>query len=265
MTHIREDYYNFPITLLTGILDKPDEVFRDILAWATYDYLKRTQGENENGTKVLNGAMGYRKIELAIEYMDYPYERRTANQGQLEWWYRHCGEVYAAHKGARTGLTRDKYWQLRERFAENPEEINSYPYPNDFDTERVVWLAFLAMKSIVGNKGYCKTNDLMLFARMNGRSKAFANEQDLKEHSHPLIASYYTRKKRETIRRKLAEEFHTPTHSNHDRGYYASTRLSLEKLGEVVESKRHSTMKSYNAKMRDTRDRVLAKLGKKPP
>ncbi len=263
--HLGEDYYNFPITLLAGILDNPDGVFRDILAWATYDYIKRTQGENENGTKVLNGAMGYRKIELAIENMDYPAERRNYTQGQLEWWYRHCGEVYATYKGPRVGISRDKYWQLRERFAESPEEINSNTYPYDFDTERVMWLAFLAMKSIVGNKGYCKTNDLMLFARMNGRSKAFASEADLKANSHPLIASYYTRKKRGTIRRKLAAEFHTATYSHHDRGYYASTRLSLEKLIEAVESKRHISENCYNAKMRDTRDRVLAKLGKKPP
>ena len=263
--HLGEDYYNFPITLLAGILDKPDKVLRDILAWATYDYIKRKQGENKNGAKVLDGSMGWQKIELAIEYLNYPQERRNYNQEQLEWWYHHCGEIYAKYKGARTGISRDKYWELRDRFSATPDEIYSMPYPYDWDTERVLWLAFLAAKSIVGNKSYCKTNDLMLFARMNGRSKAFANEAELKANSHPLIASYYTRKKRGTIRRMLAENFHTATYSNHDRGYYASTRLSLEKLGEVVESKRHSTMKSYNAKMRETRDRVLAKLGKKPP
>ena len=254
MVHFEEDYYNFPITLLAGILDNPDGVLRDILAWATYDYIKRKQGENKNGSKVLNGAMGYTKIELAIENMGYPQERRNYTQGQLEWWYRHCGEVYATYKGARSGIHRNKYWELREWFSSRPEY--SMPYPYDWNTERVLWLAFLAAKSIVGNKRYCKTNDLMLFARMNGRSKDFANEADLKANSHPLIANYFTRRKKGTIRKRLADEFHVNTHSNHDRGYYVSTRLSLEKLIEAVESKRHSTNKSYNAKMRETTDRV---------
>lgn len=240
-------YYNFPVSLLGELLDYTSETFQKILAWATYDYIKSHEVEGEHGYNTLQGETGWKSIKPAVEALQYSY---TENMVQ---WYKYCGEIYKNYKGARTGLSQSQYWELRECFS------------SMLDEEKVVWLAFLAVKSILGNKVHCKTNDLLLFARMNGLSGAYSSDTEVKSKSHPVPASFYTRRKRETLRRILADKFHMAIYSNHDRGYYISTKLSLNKLAEVVESNRKSTIKTHKQKLADARALALAKLAEKPP
>jgi len=240
-------YYNFPVSLLGELLDYTSETFQKILAWATYDYIKNHEVEGEHGYNTLQGETGWKSIKPAVEALQYSY---TENMVQ---WHKYCGEIYKNYKGARTGLSQSQYWELRECFS------------SMLDEEKVVWLAFLAVKSILGNKVHCKTNDFLLFARMNGLSSAYSSDTELKEKSHPVPASFYTRRKRETLRRILADKFHMAIYSNHDRGYYISTKLSLNKLAEVVESNRKSTIKTHKQKLADARALALAKLAQKPP
>lgn len=240
-------YYNFPVSLLGELLDYTSETFQKILAWATYDYIKNHEVEGEHGYNTLQGETGWKSIKPAVEALQYSY---TENMVQ---WYKYCGEIYKNYKGARTGLSQSQYWELRECFS------------SMLDEEKVVWIAFLAVKSILGNKVHCKTNDFLLFARMNGLSSAYSSDTELKVKSHPVPASFYTRRKRETLRRILADKFHMAIYSNHDRGYYISTKLSLNKLAEVVESNRKSTIKTHKQKLADARALALAKLAEKPP
>lgn len=242
-------YYNFPVSFLGNLLYEPPETFNLIMAWATYDYIKSHAETNSLGcAESLQGKTGWKMIEPAMEALRYRKEGVDLYQ-----WYKYCGEIYSSNKGARTGLSHNDYWEFANRF-------NSMPIKT-----KVVWLAFLAAKSILGNVNYCKTNDLMLFARMNGRQKAFQDECELEQNSHPDIASFYTRRKRETIRRELADKFHINTYSFHDRGYFISRNLSLKKLIEVVESNRETTVKQHKNEVAETRAIVLAALGKKPP
>ena len=240
-------YYNFPVPLIGRLLENPSEAFHEILAWATYDYLKRHEIEDEHGSKALNGETGWKAIKQAVDALQYNHN------GNMVQWYKTCGEIYKAYKGARTGLSINQYWELREKFSSMP------------DKEKVLWLAFLSLKSILGNKKYCITNDLMLFARMNGLHDAYSNDIEAKYVSSPVIASFFTRRKRETLRRILADTFHIAFYSNHDRGYYISTKLSLNKLAEVIEANRRSTIKSHKKRLADAKAMALAKLAQKPP
>ena len=54
-------------------------------------------------------------------------------------------------------------------------------------------------------------------------------------------------------------------YSNHDRGYYISSKLSLNKLAVLVESSRKDTIKSHKDKLAAARALALAKLAEKPP
>ena len=240
-------YYNFPVSLLGELLDYTSETFQKILAWATYDYIKNHEKEGEHGYNTFQGETGWKSIKPAVKALQY------SHNGNMVQWYKYCGEIYKNYKGARTGLSQSQYWELRECFS------------SMLDEEKGVWLAFLSFKSILGNKSKCQTNDLMLFARMNGHNSTFAGETDLLAHSHPVIANFYTRRKRETLRRILADKFHIAIYSNHDRGYHISTKLSLNKLAEVVEANRKSTIKTHKKKLADARALALAKLAQKPP
>lgn len=240
-------FFNFPVSILGELLDYTSEAFEKMLAWATYDYIKQHEEIGETGYKALNGETGWKVIIHAVKALQY------TNNGNMVQWYKFCGEIYKKYKGARTGLSQKQYWELREGFT------------SMLDEDKVVLLAFLAAKSILGNKVYCKTNDLMLFARMNGLDKAFANNQELISKSHPVIAGFNTRRKKETIRRILADKFHIRCYSNHDRGYFISSKLSLNKLAEVVETNRRCTIKHHKKKLLDARALALAKLAQKPP
>lgn len=235
-------YFNFPVSLLGELLDSTSETFQKMLAWATYDYIKQHEKEGESGYMALNGETGWKSIKPAVEALQY------SHNGNMVQWYKFCGGIYKNYKGARTGLSRSQYWELRDNFSKM------------FDEEKVVWIAFLAAKSILGNKVRCKTNDLFLFARMNGLSGAYSSDTEVKSKSHPLIASFFTRRKRETLRRILADKFHMAIYSNHDRGYYISSKLSLNKLAVLVESSRKDTIKSHKDKLATARALALAKL-----
>lgn len=238
-------FFNFPVSLLDELLDYPSGTFEKMLAWASYDYILRNQEINEHGSDSLHGETGWKRIKPAAQALQYTHN------GNMVKWYKYCGEIHNTYKGARTGLSQKQYWELREGFT------------SMLDEDKVVLLAFLAAKSILGSKVYCKTNDLLLFARMNGLDKAFANNQELKYKSHPVIASFDTRRKKETIRRRLIDDFHINCYSNHDRGYYISSKLSLNKLAEVVEANRKNTIKTHKNKVAAARAMALAKL--KPP
>lgn len=211
-------YLNFPITIIKDIFDNSKGTFRDIAYWAAAD--------------VMNSLKGYHQLAKLMEAKRVLQLSFQVNQSICQL----CLDIQKKYSGARTGISKEHLIYLNRCWGFIK------------DSDKVLWLAFIAAKSILGNKVKCQTNDLMLFARMNGLNRAFSNEVDLLEHSHPIIASFYTRRKRDTLRKRLAEEFHINTYSNHNRGYHISRKLSCEKLKELVELDKQQK-KSYQGGM----------------
>ena len=227
-------YLNFPISIIEGIFENHKDTFNKIAYWAAADFMKGLDIKFYSAR--LLGANQELQVNLQVNHNTY----------------KQCFDIYMKYTGARTGLTKDHLRYLMQCWGFLK------------DSDKVLWLAFIAAKSIVGNKAYCKTNDLMLFARMNGLLRAYASEEDLLEHSNPLVSSFYTRRKRETLRKRLAEEFHLKCYSFHDRGYYITRRLSLEKLVELVELDRLQK-KSNQGKAARSRKKVLALIHEAMP
>ena len=227
-------YFNVPITIIEGIFENHKDTLNKIAYWAAAD--------------VMNGLKGYNQLAKLMEARRVLQLSFQVNQSV----YQLCLDTQKKYSGARAGLSLEQIKHLNQCWGFLK------------DSDKVVWLAFIALKSILGNKTYCKTNDLMLFARMNGLVRAYSSEEDLLEHSHPVIANHYTRRKRETLRKRLAEEFHIKCYSYHDRGYYITRRLSFEKLMELVELSRHQK-KTYQAKIAKSRKKVLALIHEKEP
>lgn len=236
-------YYNFPVSILEGFIRDTQGTLEKMLMWAAYDWIKKYSIDKKGKAKF--------SIQAMRDVQDMLGFRIPCDTDEYHF-YKACAGIYSRYKGARTGISRRLYWELRDKgFID--------------DADKVVVLAFLAGKSILGKKDYCKTNDLLLFARMNGLDKPYKNEDELREKSHIVISAHFTRRRRDTIRRRLAEEFHLQSYSNRDRGYYISSKFTLEQLIEVVEVSRKSSSGTFKKKISDTRNRVLAKLAKKPP
>lgn len=109
---------------------------------------------------------------------------------------------------------------LRE-FLENDKD--------DFEIECLG--AFLATRSIIGTKPYCKTNKTLIHARMFG----YRSAKELPEQLTPLQQKYKIRWHMDRLLLELQTNWHLKTISNHQRGMCISYELSYEQLALQVE------------------------------
>lgn len=221
-------YYNFPITVVAGFMDDPHAALRRMIAWPTYEALKIYTSLDR----------GEQRLIYAMDELKYIVEDETKQD-----WYHFCGETYRQYKGPRCGVSRKMWW----------EAVESVDYWENAD--KVLFLGSLAAKSIQGNKPYALTCNRQMCARMNGRATTYASDEEMREHSNPIILAYFTRKRRQRMRRDLEQQYRVATYSQRNmRGYYISTKMPLERLAAAVERKRAKTAKSYAERMREAGD-----------
>ncbi len=197
----RAQFYNFPICLLSGFMNYSDRCLKDILAFVTWKHNGGNMSEQETS-----------------EYLGvkYPNFAKTLKQGkEIE-----DNLVWQNKSSPWTGLNRDVFWQFKEGSC------------SDFNN--VVLLAFLAFKSILGNKPWYKiTNQNQIYYRMAGKTMGKGKHPKLPQE----IAAFCTRYKFDQIKLELKENWGLLIYANHTRGMYVSTidKMSLEELALVAE------------------------------
>ncbi len=222
-------YYNFPVTVMAGFMDDPGAAMRRAIAWATYEQTKRMKTIER----------GRDRLYFALKDMDYEVEDQ-------EEWYNFCGETYRYYKGPRTGISRKMYFEVYN--------VGYLP-----TRDKVLFLAFLAAKSIVGDKPYRITCNRQMCARMNGRATTYASEEEMREQSHPWICAYFTRKRWPRMREDMEKQYRVATYSQKNmRGYAVSMKMPLTKLAAAVERKRAKNKASYADRMREAGDNARA-------
>jgi hypothetical protein len=117
-------------------------------------------------------------------------------------------------------------------------------YKDEF--ERACLLAFLALKSIVGNKAYIKLDNLYLLSRMDGKPRATSSIAELSNEVSKYANDYQMRK----IKFELSQSWGLTTYSRYTRGFYVSFTLSLEELVFEAE-KRRKSLKEKQARQRE--------------
>ncbi len=201
MSHQR--YFNFPICLLEDFLTDTDPVLENILNYSLYSYSLSLDAED----KVLN------MINTCIFY-DFEDERQDFRFMKGQTAYKNA--VYHAPK---VGINTDIFWDF---------------YHNEkTEFEKVCLLAFLAMKSIIGNDSYHKLDNKYLLSRMNGRAHSQGFEW-LPEVLQKYANEYQIKK----IKNELKNSWGLKTYSRYTRGFYISFKLSLEQLMYEAEKKR---------------------------
>ena len=197
----RAQFYNFPICLLENFITDSEKCLEEILDFVTWKHNKGILKEEETA--------GY----LSVKYGCFS---ETLKKGKnLE---KTVLDFYASSPW--TGLNRDVYWRFRNNSC------------SDFD--KAVLLAFLAFKSILGNKPWYKiTNQNKIYYRMAGKTMGKGEHQKLPEE----IATFCTRYKFDQIKLELKENWGLLIYANHTRGMYVSTtdKMSLKELALVAE------------------------------
>ena len=203
----KETYFNFPVHLLKGFLLHSDKCLNDIILYSIFsDSLNVKEGNHlERFEAIMTTKIG-KQTGKDIKAM-YEIGLKLHTKKPL--------------KSAMAGINRDILFDYKNN------------YKTDF--EKACLLAFLAIKSIIANKAYCKIDNNFLWSRMDGNSKS-VNVSELSDE----VKVYANRYQIDKIKKELIFNWYLVYYSRHTRGFYVSFKLDLEELVFEAEKKRKS-------------------------
>jgi len=228
-TTTKAEYINIPVQLLAGFLDDSRHCLRQIYYFALYaHFVKLEKGSVKE------------KYKVTCDYFNFQELNREENL--------RLGRV------------------LYERYPNSPMTGIARNIFSDFnkleksDFEKACFLAFHALKSIVGDKIFQKTENRFLWARMDGKAKTIRNDSELSEKIRFFTQEYQTLK----IKKELQENWGLVYYAQQTRGFYVSFKLDLKALiMEAMKRKRKSIEKQRLDKIRILESEVSAELEKK--
>ena len=201
-----EKYFNFPIQLLEGFLDDSRKCLNAISDYAIYSHSLNLELDDE-----LNNF----KSSAKWFNLTYPNYLKGYKSGEM---------VYESipEKSVMVGINLTIWWDY---------------YKNDkTEFDKVCLLGFLAFKSILQDKPYCKVTNKYWLSRMNGKASAHEIE-DLPANLLKFSNEYQLKK----IKTALQHEWYLIEYGRYTRGFYISFKLTLEKLVFEAEKRKKST------------------------
>lgn len=228
----KEKYLNFPIQLLVGFVAEPKKVLNEIIDYAIY----------QNSLKLEFGNELQKTKESASFYnMTLASAKNTLDNGKI---------LYTSipENSPKVGLSISMFWDF---------------YKNDkTEFDKVCLLGFLAIKSILGNKSYCKVTNSYLWARMDGKTNTIVEVSELSNE----VRKYANRYQTENIKNELILNWHLIYYSRYTRGFYVSLKMSFEDLIFEAEKKRKSLKENQQkALQKEALKKVMERLKSAPP
>lgn len=207
----KELYFNFPVQLLSGFLNDHVHVLHNIVYYGLYAHtLKLKHGDY------------YEKFNASLKYYGLTYEDSSKAMEEAEDFYWDFNKHHGS-KNPMVGINKNIYF----RYLNN--ETSEF--------SKVCLLGFLAMKSILQRKPYCKMNNLFWLSRMDGRAKKVDSPLNLSSGILKYFNEYQTKK----IKNELQDNWNLVHYARYTRGFYVSFKLDKEKLMYEAEMKRKST------------------------
>lgn len=227
-------YLNFPIQLISGLFTNKEETLTNILYCGLYSHsLKLDLGEDEFD----NFLSSVKFYNVSMSGSNYDKKNKFQTGMKI---YNSIGAT-----SPKVGLNMAVFWDF---------------YKNEKSEYELACLAaFLAIKSILGSKPYCKMNNAYLWARMNGNSTSMKDISELSEHILKYTNEYQTVK----IKNELRDSWGLNAYSRYTRGFYVSFTLELDALIFEAEKKRKSTKeKQYKQLEKEALLKAMARLNK---
>jgi len=225
----KAEYLNIPIPLLAGFIDDSRRSIRNIYYYSLYaHFIKIKKGSDKD------------KYKEACEYLNFQIVDREEN-------LRLGKALYLKFQNTpMTGIERNLY--------------SEYNTLEKSDFEKACFLAFHALKSIVGNKTFQKSDNKLLWARMDGKVKTIKDLSELSEKLRFFTQEYQTLK----IKRELQENWGLIYYAQQTRGFYVSFKLDLKSLIlEAMKRKRLSIEKQRLNVLRSIEKEVLGEMEKR--
>ena len=197
-------YYNVPCTLFRNYLKNDfcrEQVLFDVLTYAVYSEYLRLQDE------VFDEAEGF---DMACKNMGC--KNRSMEQVLTD-----GKSLFESGKGeAFVSLDSDKYWkQVNEDMTHE---------------ERAMFLAWMALKSIQGNKPFAKTCNAMWLSRMDGYSRMRKPSFRAKNTFSEPVEKYNSKYKCSRLRALLFKYYQVSSDADGVRGFYFSTSMDMNRF-----------------------------------
>jgi hypothetical protein len=219
-------FFNFPISLLKPAFMDMSKVCDNIMDYAIFKHAETLEGDV---LKRMKDSASYFKINL-LGNITQSYENGQALFNNTP------------DKTAMTGIGKELLWDYYK---------NEKTY-----SEIAVLLAFLAIKSILGRRSYCKLNSEFLLCRMTG----FTSKDEMKELPEGL-KKYQYRYHMDCLKFELKKSFGLQIYARYTRGFFVSFELPLEQLIREAETKRKKyIIKTQGDEQSNAVKKVLAEL-----
>jgi len=246
-------YLNAPIELYKHFLNEPDDTYHsytyktcldDILKYAVYAEVKKYHNLTTPEEKI-SKCSDYFNYYITSDYNKYFYEAK---------------EIYYQYNNKSTnpvmvGISTDLHY-----------DYSCYKKKED---EKIQLLGYLAIKSIVGNQTYKKSDMNFVLSRMDGKTHSV--KKDLTKLSSSLIEYFGTEndagKKIKPYRwtkliKSLVNNWNLKYYSNYNRGFYVSYDMPLEDLCYHAEKKKKANLDKINKKKKeDVYKKAMERLG----
>lgn len=219
-------YFNFPVQLLTDFMINSNKALNDICDYAIYAHsLKLSEGSQidriKSSAKYFNVSLGNHK--------------HTNENGRLL-------HNSLPDNSPMVGLNLNVFWD--------------YYKSEKTEFEKICLLGFLALKSIVQKKPFCKVTNSYFLSRIAGTAKA-VEVIALPESIRKYAIDYQIRK----IKTELRNNWGLVTYARYTRGFYVSFSMNLETLVFQAEKKRKATKeKQYRKQQSEALKSALQKL-----
>lgn len=222
-----EVYFNFPIQLLDGFLRDSQTQLEFILNYHLYAHSLKLDAGDE--LKNFIDSAKYWNVELGNEELAF-------DDGKM---------VYDSlpDNSPMTGISEAVFWDYFQNFKT--------------DFEKACFIAFVALKSILGTKPYAKITNAYLLSRMDGKPKVSKDVLNLSDE----VKQYSTRYRLDKIKEELQNSWGLVYYSHYTRGFYISFKLTIEKLVYEAEKKRKSNKEKKRKELKNqARKKALDQL-----
>lgn len=219
-----EKYFNFPIILLQGVCKGDDSKRNDFLKNLLYYHIAK---HSEKLPFISNEESEEQRFQRSASFWNVDLK------GNLSEKVKQGFNLLESFKDSKVfiGIKTEIFWE----FYKN--------HKTDFEWHLLI--TYLSLKSILGQKKYCKSNNALLYSRMEGNeSKQGLNDLGFTE--------YYRTK----LINKLESDWNLKYYSRYTRGFYFGFDIDLEKLIFSAENLKEENKKKL---LQDEKKKILEK------
>ena len=234
MAPSKAEYFSFPVFILENMIDEPLRAFNEISDFAIVEKMDAYCSESEEYRDVSEKE----KYESACSYFCI-IPKGSSRSCIIETGRRLQRQLKSQPSKIFTQIRIDTYWEYHKSIESKTE----------FDLAQLC--TYLSIKSIVGKKEFIKTNKKLLLSRAFGTDQPYSE----KRHYH----HYFTRYHWERLRDALELNWGVRVFSDHNRGFYLSTKVDYDRLAEIcVSNKKKYKLQELRKQKSDAMKRAKA-------